>query len=58
MDADALEHIAANVGQQPGFVRGHWEQEPNSRSEAHAAVILEDKPSARAMAEGSPHAHG
>ena len=52
LDAQALEHIAANVGDQPGFVRGYWGQEPDSTTAAHAVVILEDEASARAMAEG------
>ena len=30
LDAAALEHIAANVSQQPGFVRGLWGQAPAS----------------------------
>ena len=52
LDAEQLAHITANVRQQPGFVRGYWGQEPDSRGLAHAVVILEDKASADAMAEG------
>ncbi len=52
LDADQLGHIAANVGQQPGFVRGYWGQDPDSATAAHAVVILEDEASARTMADG------
>jgi hypothetical protein len=52
LDAAALEHIAANVSQQAGFVRGFWGQEPGSDSEAHAVVVLQDEASARSMADG------
>ena len=52
LDAKALEHIAANVSQQPGFVRAIWGQAPDSDSEAHAVVVLQDEASARSMADG------
>ncbi len=52
LDGERLEHIAANVRQQPGFVRGYWGQEPGSVASAHAVVILEDERSAYEMAQG------
>ena len=52
LDAAALEHIAANVSGQPGFVRAFWGQAPGSDSEAHAVVVLQDEASARSMADG------
>jgi hypothetical protein len=52
LDAQQLAHIAANVRQQQGFVRGYWGQEPDAVTSAHAVVILEDEGSAHAMAEG------
>ena len=52
LDSAALEHIATTVSQQPGFVRGFWGQTPESDSEAHAVVVLQDEASARSMAEG------
>jgi hypothetical protein len=52
LDGEQLEHIAATVRQQPGFVRGYWGQEPDAESLAHAIVILEDETSAYEMAEG------
>ena len=52
LDAAALEHIATNVSEQPGFVRGFWGQAPDSQGEAHAVVVLQDEASARSMSEG------
>lgn len=52
LDAQQLAHIAANVRQQPGFVRGFWGQEPDDVASAHAVVILEDEAAAQTMAEG------
>lgn len=52
LDAEQLAHIAANVRQQPGFVRGYWGQEPDALTSAHAVVLLEDEASAQTMAEG------
>jgi hypothetical protein len=52
LDSEQLVHIAANVSQQPGFVRGYWGHEPDSAALAHAVVILEDERSAVEMAEG------
>ena len=52
LDTEQLTHIAANVRQQPGFVRGYWGQEPDDIALAHAVVFLDDEPSARRMAEG------
>lgn len=50
--AQQLAHIAANVREQPGLVRGYWGQEPDAVASAHAVVILEDEVSALTMAEG------
>jgi hypothetical protein len=52
LDSDQLAHIAANVRQQPGFVRGYWGQPVDDVTSAHAVVILEDEASAQQMAEG------
>ena len=52
LDPQQLAHIAANVRQQPGFVRGYWAQEPDNVALAHAVVILEDEANAKTMAEG------
>jgi hypothetical protein len=52
LDSEQLNHIAANVRQQPGFVRGYWGQDVSDVDYAHALVILEDEASAQAMAEG------
>lgn len=52
LDREQLEHIAATVRQQPGFIRGFWGQDLDSVSSAHAVVILEDAASAKQMAEG------
>lgn len=52
LDDQQLAHIAANVRQQPGFVRGYWGQEPDTVRSAQAVVILEDEASAQAMAHG------
>jgi hypothetical protein len=52
LESEQLEHIAANVRQQPGFVRGYWGQEVDDVEHAHAMVILEDKASAETMAAG------
>ena len=52
LDSEQLVQIAANVRQQPGFVRGYWGQESEDVTFAHAVVILDDEPSARTMAEG------
>jgi hypothetical protein len=52
LDGAQLEHIAANVRQQPGFIRGYWGQERDSMALAHAVVILEDESSAVEMANG------
>ena len=52
LDAEALDHIAANVSQQPGFVRALWGQAPDSQGEAHAVVVLRDEASAQSMADG------
>jgi hypothetical protein len=52
LDSEQLNHIAANVRQQPGFVRGYWGQGIGDVDYAHAWVILEDEASAQAMAEG------
>lgn len=52
LDGEQLEHIAANVRHQPGFVRGFWGQEPHSVALAHAVVLFEDEASAAEMAEG------
>lgn len=52
LDSGQLAHIAANVRQQPGFVRGYWGQEADDVASAHAVVILEDEASAHIMAEG------
>lgn len=52
LDPEQLLHIADNVRQQPGFVRGYWGQEPEDATYAHALVILDDEDSARTMAQG------
>jgi hypothetical protein len=52
LESEQLEHIAANVRQQPGFVRGYWSQEIDDVEHAHAMVILEDQASAETMAAG------
>jgi len=52
MDSEQLEHIARNVRQHRGFVRGYWGQAPATVTSAHAVVIFEDEESAQAMAEG------
>jgi hypothetical protein len=52
LDSEQLAHIAANVRQQPGFVRGYWGQDTDDVSFAHAVVILDDEASAQTMAEG------
>jgi hypothetical protein len=52
LDSEQLAHIAANVRQQPGFVRGYLGQEANDVAFAHSLVILDDEASARTMAEG------
>ena len=52
LDSQQLAHIAENVRQQPGFLRGYWGQEADDVEHAHAMVILEDEESAQAMAEG------
>ena len=51
LDADQLDHIAATVREEPGFVRGYWGQEAGTSSSAHAVVVLEDEGSATAMAD-------
>jgi len=52
LEAEQLDHIAANVRRQPGFVRGYWGQPVDDTASAHAVVILEDEASAHVMAEG------
>ena len=52
LESAQLEHIATNVREQAGFVRGYWGQAPDDVSSAHAVVLLQDEGSARAMAEG------
>ena len=52
LDSEQLDHIAANVRQQPGFVRAYWGQEVGDVEYAHALVVLDDEASAQAMAEG------
>jgi hypothetical protein len=52
LDSEQLAHIAANVRQQPGFIRGYWGQEVGDVASAHAVVLLEDETSAHTMAEG------
>lgn len=52
LDPDQLAHITTTVREQPGFVRGYWGQEVESTSHAHAVVVLEDEPSAQALAAG------
>jgi hypothetical protein len=52
LDSEQLTHIATNVRQQPGFVRGYWGQEVDNVAFAHAVVLLDDEASAQKMAEG------
>lgn len=52
LDSEQLAHIATNVRQQPGFVRGYWGQEVDNVALAHAVVLLDDEASAEKMAEG------
>jgi hypothetical protein len=52
LESEQLAHIAANVRQQPGFIRGYWGQEVGDVASAHAVVLLEDEASADTMAEG------
>lgn len=47
-----LAHIVENVRAQPGFVAGHWGQDPRDTTRAHAVVVLADEPSARGLADG------
>ena len=48
LDSDQLAHIAANVRQQRGFVRGYRGKEADDVATAHAVVFLEDEASAHA----------